>query len=228
MAKYISEEANKAFRSSVLLAAAKLFLEKGYSNAGVREIADRAGVNVSTMTKYFGAKENILCELVSYVLTGQFEAAERFLAGKTDDPIFYYAAETTLQLYMAEGNEAVRELYATAYSMPHSSELIRRAVTEKLVSRVFRVYLPEMRMKDFYRREIASGGIIRGYMMVPCSADFTMAEKVENFLSSSLRIYQVPEQKISEAIAFVKQFDYPALAKDAIDSMFAKLEETSK
>lgn len=48
-------------------------------------------------------------------------------------------------------------------------------------------------------------------------------EKVQRFLESSLRVYRVPEEKIAEAIAFVKRFDYPHIARQTIDNMFAQL-----
>lgn len=226
MSNRLPEAERAAIRPKVLHAAARLFLEQGYAKSTTRGIAGAAGVNVSTMNKYFGSKENILCELVTFVLEGQFQAAQRLIAGKTGDKILYYAAETTLQLYMAEGSEAVRELYSVAYSMPHSSELIRRAVTEKLVSLTFQEGLPDLDDRDFYLREIASGGIILGYMRVPCSQSFPMEEKVRCFLEASLRIYQVPEEKIQEAIGFVKQFDYPVLAQATIAAMFKHLEES--
>ena len=223
MANIMSEQQRWELHGKVLHAAATMFLEKGYVNSTTREIARRAGVQVSAMNRNFGSKENILCDLVSYVLEGQFKAAQGFLAGRTDDPILYYSAETTLQLYMAESNEAVRELYSVAYSLPRSSELIRKAVTEKLVSKIFCEVLPDFSMEDYYLREVASGGIIRGHMMIPCSDSFPMEKKVRSFLEASLRIYQVPEEKIREAIEFVKQFDYPALARKTIDTMFAEL-----
>ena len=228
MSKYTTPEAHRAFRSQVLLAAATLFLKNGYSNSGTRGIAKAAGVNVSTMNKEFGVKENILCELVSYVLNSQFKAATKFIAGRTEDPVLYYAAETILQLYMAESNEAVRELYSVAYTLPKTSELIRRAVTEKLVSRIFRSSLPELSDEDYYLRELASGGIIRSYMTLPCSESFTMDKKVAAFLENALRIYDVPKEKIKEAIEFVKQFDYPTLAKETIATMFSELEKETQ
>ena len=228
MANYKSEAEHTALRNKVLLASAKLFLEKGYTDSSFRDIAQAAGVNASAVKREFQLKENILCDLVSFVLTSQFRSAQEFLADKADDPILYYAAETALQLYMAESNEAVRELYSVAYSLPHSSELIRKAVTEKLVSRIFHPLLPDLSIEDYYLREVASGGIIRGYMMLPCSESFTIDKKVQAFLENALRIYQVPEEKIREAAEFVKQFDYPALAQGTIDSMFATLDRSAK
>ena len=204
--------------------AALLFLKHGYTATSVRMIAQEAGVGLTAMLREFGNKENMLCELVQFVLEGQFRATKEMLAGVTDDPVLYYAAETTLQLCMAESDEAIRDLYSAAYSLPESAELIRRAVSDELLGIVFRDYLPNHTPLDFYELEIASGGIIRGYMTVPCTPEFTMEIKVQRFLGASLRIYGVPDEKVQEAIEFVKRFDYPAVAKKTIDDMFVRLE----
>ena len=207
-----------------LAAAAKLFLERGYDAASINDIAAAANVGRSAMVRAVGSKEHILCALVDFVLGGQFHAAREMLAGVTDDPVLYYAAETTLQLYMAESDEAIRNLYAAAYSMAESSEQIRRAVSGELLGVVFRDYLPDGTAEDFYQLEIASGGIIRGYMTVPCTPAFPIEEKVRCFLEASLRVYRVPEEKIQQAIQFVKQFDYPAWARQTVEEMLAMLE----
>lgn len=207
-----------------LNAAAKLFLEKGYSDATTREIAQNAGVNVSAMNRAFGSKENILCELVKYVLDGQFEATEKMLKGITKDPILFYAAETTLQLYIAESNEYIRDLYAAAYSLPKTSEIIQMTITEKL-EHIFSEHLPELETKDFYELEIASGGIMRGFMGKPCDMYFTMERKVNCFLKTTFRVYEVSKDKIEEAIAFVGQFDYSRMAQQTVSVMLSYLEE---
>lgn len=214
--------AGEQIRGKTLHAATKLFLEKGYSNATTREIAKHAGINVSAMNRAFGSKENILCELVNYVLEGQFETADRMVSGITMDPILYYAAETTLQLYMAESNENIRDLYAAAYSLPKTSEIIQHTITGKL-ERIFREHLPQLETKDFYELEIASGGIMRGFMARPCDMYFTMERKIACFLRATLLIYEVPKEKIQEAIAFVSQFDYPTIAAQTVQSMIGSL-----
>ena len=224
MATHRSEHERMQDRKVVLHTAAKLFLEKGYEAASVRQIAAAAGINVNTMVHDFGAKENILCELVEYVINGQFSTAKNLLLGDTGDGVLYYAAETALQLHMAECSEAARSLYRSAYSLSLTSELIQRNIAERLTSIVFREYLPDALQEDFYRLEIASGSIIWGYMTVKCDADFTIEKKVDRFLDAALRIYRVPEEKIAEAKAFVKRFDYPAIARQTISDMLAFLD----
>ncbi len=46
-------------RGKLLLVAEKLFAEKGYHGAGVREITSKAGVNTSAISYYFGSKKNL-------------------------------------------------------------------------------------------------------------------------------------------------------------------------
>ena len=211
-------------RKKVLHAAACMFLEEGFTAVSTRSIAAGAGCSESAMLRAFGSKEGILCELVAYVLHSQFDSAQELLRGVSEDPVLFYAAETTLQLYMAESDEAIRDLYSAAYSLPESAELIRRAVSDELLGFVFKDYLPNLAQKDLYKLEIASGGIIRGYMTVPCTSDFPIEEKVQYFLENSLKLYNVPPKKREEAADFVKRFDYPSIAKQTIDAMLTFLQ----
>lgn len=223
IANYRDEKETAKLRSSVLHAAAKHFLTRGFTATTVKEIAKSANVSTGTLMYVFKSKEEILAELVRYVLEGQFETAQNLVKGKTDDKVLFYAAETTLQLHMAESSEQIRELYAAAYSMPKTSEIIQHTITGKL-EHIFKESLPHLETKDFYEREIASGGIMRGFMTIPCDMYFTMERKVKAFLETTFLVYEVPKEKIRQAIDFVSQFDYPAIAQNTIHSMLAYLE----
>lgn len=217
----------EAVRAKVLNVAARMFLTVGYDRSTVLKIAEAAGMNSGSVTYVFKTKESVVCELVSYVLEGQFAFTKRLLEGKTDDKILFYAAETTLQLYMAESDEHVRKLYNVSYSLPRSSEIIYRTITAKLEN-IFKETLPDWQTKDFYEREIASAGVIRNYMSIPCDMYFTMDRKVRSFLESTLLLYRVPDEKINEAIKFVSEFDFAALAKKAIEDMISTLEKNEE
>ena len=214
---------NESVRSKILHAAAKLFLSVGYEQSTIVRIAEEAGVNRGSVIYFFKNKENIVCELVAFVLEGQFNAITAFLKDKTEDRILFYAAETTLQLYMAESSEHMREMYNVAYSLPNSAGVIYRTITGKL-EYVFREYLPTWDTKDFYEREIASAGVMRNHMSVPCDMYFTMDRKVRSFLESTFLLYRVPDEKIAEAIEFVHQFEWEQIAAGVIDNMLAYLE----
>ena len=143
-------------RSKVLHAAAKLFLDRGYTNSTMKEISSLAGVNYGSMMFVFRSKEDILSELVGIVLDSQFEATTRLLEDKTEDKILFYAAETTLQLYMAESSEHIRELYTLSYSQSASSNIIYEKVTMKLAE-IFKEQYPDYTQGEFYEKELWLG-----------------------------------------------------------------------
>lgn len=211
-------------RRKILLKAANMFLSQGYTQTTLRELARESGVNIGSLMHLFENKENILCALVSVVLDGQFSAVQKLLSNMTDDKILFWAAETTLQLYMAESSEQIRDLYITAYSLPKTSDIIRRSIAEKM-SEYFLPYNPGYQEKDFYEMEIATGGIIRGFMSVPCDMYFTMDAKVARYLETSFRVYKVPQEKTQEAIQFVSRFDFAQIAQNVIDSLLSMLAE---
>lgn len=213
-----------AMRKQVLFVSAKIFLEKGYSATTLKEIAKTADINIGSLMNLFKSKEDILADLVKYVLEGQFTATANLLKGKTDDKILFYAVETTLQLHMAESGENVRDLYGAAYSMPKTTDIIQHTITHKL-EEIFKPSLPHLETKDFFELEIASGGIMRGFMTIPCDMYFTMDRKVRRFLETTFKLYDVPQEKILQAIEFVSGFDFEAIAKQTIEDMLAFLDE---
>lgn len=211
-------------KEKTLLAAAELFLEKGYAQATTRGIAQKAGVEVSSMNRAFCSKENILCELVVYVLEEQFQSAAQMLRGVTADPLLFYAMETTMQLHMAESSPAVHDLYMTAYSLPNSLHIIQQMITGKL-EQIFRAQLPGLTTKDFYELEIASSGVMRNFMARTCDMYFTLERKTICFLEATFRIFRTPEEKIREAISFVQRFDFPDIAGNVIENMLQCLKD---
>ena len=211
-------------RKKVMHAAATLFLTRGFNQTTVKEISAAAGVSTNTIFYEMKSKDEMLVELVMYVLEGQFQATAKMLNGITDDKILFYAAESTLQLHMAESSEYIRELYGAAYSLPKSTEYIQKTITGKL-EEIFKEHLPHLETKDFYELEVASGGIMRGFMTIPCNMYFTMERKVRRYLETTLLVFRVPDEKINESITFVSQFDFTKIAADVIQSMIEELEK---
>ena len=206
-------------KSMILHSASKLFLERGYSNTKILDIANDAGITYNEVFRICTDKETILCELVGLVLECQFKETEKILKDITSDKLKMYAFETVLQLHMAESIEHIREMYVVSYSLPHSSKIIYKTITSKL-EEVFKDYLPHLETKDFYELEIASAGIMRGFITVPCDMYFTMNRKINRFLETTFKIYNVSEEKIKETIEFVNQFDFSSIADDVISLLF--------
>ena len=135
----------------------------------------------------------------------------------------FYAFETTLQLYLAESSEHMREMYNVSYSLFNSSQKVYNTITNKL-EYIFKEHLPHLETKDFYELEIASAGVMRNFMSVPCNMYFTMERKIRRFLEATFLIYRVDDKKIEEAINFVSKFNFKEISKDLLDSLLDYLE----
>lgn len=70
--KTTSVKDRAATETRILAAARKVFAERGYDAAGLREIAETAQANLSLISRYFGGKEGLLA-----ALTDQFVSARR-------------------------------------------------------------------------------------------------------------------------------------------------------
>lgn len=227
MAEATPRKKTAHMRAKVLHEATELFLTQGYTATSLREIAEAANLNIGSLMHLFSSKEKLLSELVAYVLEEQFQAAEALAAGQTEDKLLLWAAETTLQLHIAESSEHIRELYLSAYSLPTTSEIIRQTISKKM-ARHFSELHPDFEEKDFYEMEIATSGIIRGFMSVPCDVYFTMDRKVSRFIEVSFLVYRAPDSKAQEALDFMRRFDFPRAAQNAVETMIAQLREPSE
>jgi AcrR family transcriptional regulator len=70
----VTEKADK--REHILTVAEELFGESGFDGASVRDIANRAGVNLAMISYYFGSKEKLLESLIEFRAASAYGALE--------------------------------------------------------------------------------------------------------------------------------------------------------
>ena len=179
-------------QQKMLRAAVKLFLEKRYEGTTTAEIARAAGMPPSSFFRAFSSKEALLLELDKRMFSGQFTLAEQHSAAQ--DPVLLYAVETAIQLHIAELTEPLRKLYVTAYTLSPTSAYLYRSTAKRLEG-IFGDYLPDAEAKDFYEMEIASTGMMRSFMAVPCDVYFTVERKIARFLECALKLCNVPPER---------------------------------
>lgn len=206
----------------VLTAATAQFMKKGYEKTTIMDIANSSGIPKSKILYEFKGKEEILGYLVTRFLDGVTEASDKVTTKLTDDQVLIFIANEVLQIYMAEMSEDMRNLYLSGYSLPKTSEAVLRRRADMMYKK-FGFRFPQMELKDFYETEIASMGIMRAYMTVPCDMYFTIEAKAKRLVSMLLRIYRTEEEKINEALEFIGKIDFEAVAKKAVEDVFSEL-----
>lgn len=218
MARPLNREKGKT-RTLVLHSATKLFIEKGYTNTRIKDIADDSGVGYNEIFRMFVDKDNLLSHLVNLVIEHQFEKSIEYLKEQSEDKLLLYIFECVLQLYICEINDNIREMYAVSYSMPSTSHKIYDYITEKLEN-VFHKYLPEYETKDFYELEIAAAGIMRGFIINPCNMYFTIDRKVNRFIKTLLKIFEVPKEEVEDVIKKIEKFNMKEYSKEVVDTLY--------
>jgi AcrR family transcriptional regulator len=107
-------------RTRLLQAAGPIFAEKGFQNATVREICERAGVNVASINYYFGDKERLYIETV--------KEARRLKADPTPFPQWAQGVAPEIKLRQFVQTLLVRML--SANTAPWSTRLIMREILD--------------------------------------------------------------------------------------------------
>ena len=169
------------------------------------------------------SKEEILGYLVTRFLDGVTSASDAVSKKLTDDKVLICVANEVLQIYMAEMNEDMRNLYLAGYSMPKTSEEVLKRRTD-IMYEIFGEIFPDFELKDFYETEIASMGIMRAYMTVPCDMYFTIEAKTKILVTMLLRIYKAEDEKVNEALEFIRKIDFETVADKAVRSVFDELD----
>lgn len=123
-------------------------------------IIRQADVSASTFQNIFRNKEGVLMELTQTMFEKQFSMASGVM-GEAMPPVYLYAAETAIQLTLAELNENLREIYVEAYTRSSVAEYICEN-TAKVLYQVFGSYLPECTPEEFYEMDIGTSGLMRG------------------------------------------------------------------
>ena len=205
----------------ILQACVRLFLENGYHQTTMLQILKEAQVSSSSFQNLFHSKDGVLMELVKFMFENQFGIA-RNVAGAALPPVYVYAAETALQITLTELNENLRQIYLEAYTQQRLLDYIQRATTGELYG-IFGPYQPELTEQDFYELEFGSAGLMRGYMANPCTADFTLEQKLNKFVTLALRGYKVPEDELQKVLAFLVGLDMRSIAQSVMEEVFRQL-----
>lgn len=203
-------------RAQVLREAVVLFLEQGYRETTIDQIAGRTGRTKSVVLRAYPDKEAILYALVTHMFAVQFSGARKLMGGDAD-PLLLYGIETSLQLHICELGDSLRDLYTAAYTLPTTTDYIYRSTARELMQ-IFGKYLPGAALSDFYELELVSAGVMRGLMARGCDMYFTIDRKIALFLRCAMKVYDVPEAEREAVIVRVLAMDLAAMARSTVEN----------
>ena len=220
----ITREEVKDPKKRILTVCVQMFIERGFKETTMHDIIREADVAAGTFQNIFRTKNGVLYELAEFMFSNQFGLA-RELSGKGSSPAFVYAAETAIQLALAELNENLREIYLEAYTQPKLSEYIYQKTSTELKA-IFGRYNPTWSDSDFYEMEIGTAGMMRAFMARPCDKYFTLKRKTEKFLRMAFDVYHVPADEQAQVLGHIASIDMVTMADSVMKQLFSALEMT--
>ncbi len=142
----------RASREALLSAAGETFAERGYENATIKEITDRAGVNVASVNYYFRDKLGLYTEVLRQGLHNGRLALPPDCEGLSPEERLTRFIHSFMDSLVAAGRPSwcgrlmIRELAQPTPALPHVIEEIIRPnflLLRQLVAGVARVPLAE-------------------------------------------------------------------------------------
>ncbi|MCK4914347.1 MAG: TetR/AcrR family transcriptional regulator [Planctomycetes bacterium] len=122
---------NKRTREQILCAAEKLFAEKGFSGASIRDITEKADCNIAAVNYHFHGKENLYIEVfhlhMSTIRDLRINAVRGFLSNKSE--------QKTL--------EELIHIFATAFLEPFLEESGGPKLMELMMRERYDSHLPQ-------------------------------------------------------------------------------------
>ena len=110
-----STEQRTDTRELLLQCARKLFAEKGFEGATVKDVAEAAGVNVSLVSYYFGGKDGLYRDCISDFGRDRLASMERFLTRPES------AEDIRVRMTLL-----IEEVLETHAAEPHCAKILHR------------------------------------------------------------------------------------------------------
>ncbi|WP_377888151.1 forespore capture DNA-binding protein RefZ [Alkalihalobacillus sp. R86527] len=166
----MKQERDTVSKRNVIQAAIQLFNTKGYNGTSVRDIANKAGVNVSLISYYFDGKKGLAEFLMTTFLEGyvnELEKVHKMLEKKTAKACLVEALQT-IMTYQHQNRQLARFVHR---EITFDSVLVREIMTTYLSKEKF--YLSKIFEAGFSRKEFRPQSVdyvvmqLRGMLSMP-------------------------------------------------------------
>lgn len=188
----------------IIEAATRLFLEHGYTNVMIADIAKDIGISKGNLAFHFRTKEHLLAELIKMLLRYQWQMMEREIV-TGHSALVAYLFEIISAVCVCQEDAVAQNLYVSAYISPLSLQLIRENDTQK-AKNIFTEYCPGWKDADFVLSETIASGI--EFSMFTANADIPLERLLADSLNAILMLYQIPAELREESIRQVLAMDY--------------------
>jgi AcrR family transcriptional regulator len=176
-----------------------LFITNGYTVTTIRQITEKAEINIGSLYHFFRDKEDILLHIVIDAYR-DFMQASRSIVGKEMNPVLQYSVINALELKAVEKYDRIAEFYLVVYNSWRITELMLSYNIQR--NRLFfNKYNEKFNDQDYYMRTLALRGIRLSFIAERVNqgvVNFDM--KCPFTIEMGLSLFNVPERTIKATI----------------------------
>lgn len=212
----------RSTKYEILQCATKLFLEKGYTMAYVKTIANALEISTGNLTFHFPTKEHILAELVKVLCELQKPENE---SGETEEQsLVNHLMELAMIASVCEENSSIKDLIMAVYSHPMSLEVIRKNDTKRSMQ-VYKEYCPEWSEADYIRTENIVSGMEFAMLMTENTEGIFFEQRISGGLDAIMKLYDIPKETRQRVISDVMASDYRSKGARVFEDFYSFVQE---
>jgi AcrR family transcriptional regulator len=201
-------EKSTEVKKNMMDAALDLFLAQGYRKTTIRQIAEKAQVNIGTLYHFFRDKEDLHLQIGRDVYNEFMEYADNLIR-KKKDPALRYALTRALELKEVEDSDRVAELYLESYSSWRITQMVL-PVNIQRNKLLFQEYNPDFTEQDYLNRTLALRGMRLMFILDRVkNGPGNFNNRCPFLIETALKLFNVPKENIDKAVpkavGFVKK-----------------------
>ena len=188
-----------ATKERIMRASFKLFLENGYENTQIRQIAEESQAVTGSIYHFFRNKEDILRALIRPIFTKQIEICQNAVSDE-ESPMMQYLISCGVQLATCQKHRNLHEIYYLCYTSNDLCSEIIESNTEFL-QKALAYYRSNLTRGELYLRCIGTTGALRAYMASGFMYDnIDVMDRIFTFASLTFRAYELPQEEIDRLL----------------------------
>lgn len=202
---------NRPTKEMVIQLVSKRYIENGFTETDTKNIARELGISTGNINFHYPTKEHLLTEFVKELCDFQWRLID-LLENEDKSPLLALCIEFATMAAAAEENEAIRDIYISAYTHPMSLAVIRENDTRK-TQQIFSEFNPDWTDEQFKVMENLYSGIEYAMFSSVGQENVSLDMRVACGLDAAMRLYNVPETLRNQKIEKITAMDYRSLGR---------------
>ncbi|MBE6851260.1 MAG: TetR/AcrR family transcriptional regulator [Ruminococcus sp.] len=195
----------------VIQLVSKRFMENGYTATDKLSIAKELGISTGNINFHYPTKEHLLTAFVKELCGFQWRLID-LLEQEDKSPLLALCVEFATMAAVAEENEAMRDIYLSAYTYPMPLAVIRENDVRK-TKQIFSEFNPDWTDEQFIVMENLYSAIEYGMFSSAGQGSVSLDMRIACGLDAAMRLYNVPEALRNQKIEKIIAMDYRSLGR---------------